>query len=51
MLHNFMDLIRGSFEQGHGETCNVFSGLGVMGEGSPIAEGVQKIFGLVHKGL
>lgn len=50
MLRNFVDLIRGGFEQGYGEAFDILQGLGVMGEDSTVAEGIRKTYELVHKG-
>lgn len=50
VVRNFVQLIRGGFEQGFNEASNILSGLGVLGEGSAIAEGIQKTFTLVQKG-
>lgn len=50
VVKNFVQLIRGGFEQGYGEAESILSGLGVLGEGSPIAEGIQKTYALVQKG-
>lgn len=50
VVRNFVQLIRGGFEQGFNEAWNILDGLGVLGEGSPIAEGIQKTFTLVQKG-
>lgn len=50
VLRDFMRLIRAGFEKGHGEAWNILDGLGVVGEGSAVAEGVQKTFALVQQG-
>lgn len=50
VVKNFVQLVRGGFEQGYGEAESILSGLGVLGEGSPIAEGIQKTYALVQKG-
>lgn len=50
LVHDFVDLIRGGFEQGYAEAADILTGLGVMGEDSPIAAGIQKTFELVQKG-
>ncbi|QEA11893.1 DUF5610 domain-containing protein [Comamonas flocculans] len=50
VVRNFMKLIRSGFEQGYGEARDILSGLGVMDEGSAIAEGVQQTYALVQQG-
>lgn len=50
VVRNFVNLIRGGFEQGYNEAVNILSGLGVMGEGSNIAAEIGKTFELVQKG-
>ncbi len=50
VVRNFVNLIRGGFEQGYNEAANILSGLGVMGEGSNIAAEIGKTFELVQKG-
>lgn len=50
VARNFVALIRGGFEQGFGEAEDILQGLGVLEEGSPIAEGIQKTYALVQKG-
>ena len=50
VARNFVALIRGGFEQGFNEASDILNGLGVLGEGSPIAEGINKTFELVQKG-
>ncbi|NLC08689.1 MAG: DUF5610 domain-containing protein [Gammaproteobacteria bacterium] len=50
VVRNFVNLIRGGFEQGYHEAANILSGLGVMGEGSNIAAEIGKTFELVQKG-
>lgn len=49
-IRNFVNIIRGGFEQGYKEAANILSGLGVMGEGSSIAADIGKTFDLVQKG-
>lgn len=49
VVRNFVNLIRGGFEQGYNEAANILSGLGVMGEGSNIAAEIGKTFELVQK--
>lgn len=50
VIRNFVELIRGGFEQGFNEASDILNGLGVLGEGSPVAEGINKTFELVQKG-
>lgn len=50
VLRNFMKLIRSGFEKGYGEAWDILDGLGVVDEGSTVAEGVQKTFALVQQG-
>lgn len=50
VLRNFMNLIRAGFEKGYGEAWDILDGLGVVDEGSTVAEGVQKTFALVQQG-
>lgn len=49
VVKDFVDLIRGGFEQGFNEAVDILSGLKVF-EGD-IASGIQKTFELVQKGL
>jgi len=49
-LRDFVSIIRGGFEKGYAEAANILTGLGVMGEGSPIAAEIGKTFELVQKG-
>ncbi|MDY0206709.1 MAG: DUF5610 domain-containing protein [Pseudomonas sp.] len=50
VARDFVDIIRGGFEKGYNEASNILKGLGVMGEGSPIATEIGKTFELVQKG-
>jgi len=51
VLRDFVDLVRGGFEKGYGEAHEILKGLGVLGEGSEVAAGIQKTFDLVQKGF
>lgn len=50
LARDFVDLIRGGFERGFGEARDILSGLGVLGESSPIEQGINKTYALVMKG-
>jgi len=50
VARDFVALIRGGFEAGFGEARDILSGLGVLGEGSLVATGIQKTYELVMKG-
>ena len=50
VARDFVALIRGGFEAGFGEARDILSGLGVLGEGSTVAAGIQKTYELVMKG-
>lgn len=50
VVRNFVDIIRGGFEQGYSEAANILTSLGVMDEGSDIAAEIGKTFALVQKG-
>lgn len=50
VLRDFVDVIRGGFEKGYNEAVNILQGLGVMGEGSFVAEEIGKTFTLVQQG-
>jgi hypothetical protein len=50
VARDFVALIRGGFEAGFGEARDILSGLGVLGEDSPVATGIQKTYELVMKG-
>lgn len=49
-LRDFVSIIRGGFEKGYAEAVQILTGLGVMGEGSPIAAEIGKTFEQVQKG-
>lgn len=49
LVRDFVDLIRGGFEQGYNEAADILQGLGVL-EGD-IATGVARTYELVQKGL
>ena len=51
VARNFVDLIRGGFERGFGEARDILSGLGVLGEDSPIEQGINKTYALVMQGF
>ena len=51
VARNFVNLIRGGFEQGFGEAKDILTGLGVMGEDSPIEQGINKTYALVMQGF
>ncbi|MBS7325114.1 MAG: DUF5610 domain-containing protein [Thiopseudomonas sp.] len=50
VLRDFVDVIRGGFEKGYNEAAQILQGLGVMGEGSFVAEEIGKTFQLVQQG-
>lgn len=50
VLRDFVDLVRGGFEKGYNEAAGILQGLGVMGEGSFVAEEIGKTFQLVQQG-
>lgn len=50
LLRDFVDTIRGGFEKGYNEAASILEGLGVMGEGSHVAEEIGKTYALVHQG-
>ena len=50
LARNFVDLIRSGFERGFGEARDILSGLGVLGEESPIEKGIHKTYALVMQG-
>lgn len=50
VLRDFVDVIRGGFEKGYNEAVEILQGLGVMGEGSFVAEEIGKTFTLVQQG-
>ena len=47
VLNDFVDMVRGGFEKGYNEAASILQGLGVMGEGSFVAEEIGKTFALV----
>ena len=49
VARNFVDLIRGGFEQGFGEAKDILKGLGVLG--GNVESEIGKTYDLVHKGL
>ena len=51
VARNFVDLIRGGFERGFGEAKDILGGLNVLGEGSPIEQGINKTYALVMQGF
>jgi len=50
LAREFVDLIRGGFERGFGEAKDILSGLNVLGEDSPIEQGINQTYALVMKG-
>ena len=50
LVRDFVDTIRGGFEQGFNEAAEILTGLGVMGEGSHVAEEIGKTYALVQQG-
>lgn len=50
MARDFVDLIRGGFERGFGEAREILGGLGVLGEDSPVEQGINKTYALVMQG-
>lgn len=51
VARNFVELIRGGFERGFGEAKDILGGLGVLGEDSPIEQGINKTYALVMQGF
>lgn len=51
LAQDFVNLIRGGFEKGFGEAKDILGGLGVMGEDSPIEQGINKTYALVMQGF
>lgn len=51
LARDFVHLIRGGFERGFGEARDILSGLGVLGEDSPIEQGINKTYALVMQGF
>lgn len=50
VAQDFVELIRGGFEQGYQEAEDILNSLGVLGEDSPVAAGIAQTYELVHKG-
>lgn len=50
VAQDFVNVIRGGFEQGYREAENILSGLGVLSGTSVVADGIAKTFELVQKG-
>jgi hypothetical protein len=50
VAQDFVNVIRGGFEQGYQEAEDILNSLGVLSESSPIAQGISKTFELVQKG-
>ena len=50
VARDFVALIRGGFEAGFGEARDILSGLGALGDDSPVAAGIQNTYELVMKG-
>lgn len=50
VLRDFVDIVRGGFEKGYNEAAGILQGLGVMDEGSFVAEEIGKTFQLVQQG-
>jgi hypothetical protein len=50
LAREFVDLILGAFERGFGEANDILSGLNVLGEDSPIEQGINQTYALVMKG-
>lgn len=51
LARDFVDLIRTGFERGFGEARDILSGLGVMGEDSPVEQAIHKTYALVMQGF
>ena len=51
LARDFVALIRGGFERGFGEARDILNGLGVLGEDSPIEQGINKTYALVMQGF
>ena len=51
VAQEFVNLIRGGFEKGFGEAKDILTGLGVMGEDSPVEQGINKTYALVMQGF
>jgi len=50
VARDFVNVIRGGFEQGYKEAEDILNALGVLDAGSPVAEGISQTFALVQKG-
>jgi hypothetical protein len=50
VAQDFVELIRGGFEQGYQEAEDILNSLGVLGADSPVAVGIAQTYELVHKG-
>lgn len=50
VAQDFVDVVRGGFEQGYKEAEDILNSLGVLSAGSPVAEGISQTFALVQKG-
>jgi hypothetical protein len=50
LVRDFVDTIRRGFEKGYSEAVSILEGLGVMGEGSQIANEIGKTYALVQQG-
>ncbi|MGP1691862.1 MAG: DUF5610 domain-containing protein [Giesbergeria sp.] len=51
LARDFVALIRSGFERGFGEARDILNGLGVLGEDSPIEQGINKTYSLVAQGF
>lgn len=49
VAQDFVDVVRGGFEQGYKEAEDILNSLGVLSAGSPVAEGISQTFALVQK--
>lgn len=50
VAQDFVNVVRGGFEQGYKEAEDILNSLGVLSAGSPVAEGISQTFALVQKG-
>lgn len=50
VAQDFINVIRGGFEQGYKEAENILNSLGVLPDAPFVAEGIAKTYELVHKG-
>lgn len=50
VAQDFVNVVRGGFEQGYKEAEDILNSLGVLSAGSPVAEGIGQTFALVQKG-